>query len=100
MIKYANIKGYSNLGEVASHLYQWIEDRHDTPKVILVRAYDTETKLWSGYLFNETKVAEYVNVDIKSDMDMINEADRVKSFKEFLKGHSFEVGFKDFKEVD
>lgn len=100
MIKYANIEGFNNLGEIGSNLYQWIEDTEDTRVVILVRTYDTDTKIWSGYLMNETKIIENANdIIINSDMSLIKNAKRIESFKEFIKGHHSEEQFNEFEEL-
>ena len=55
MIKYVNIKGYINRGEIYpfSHYYQFIQNNDDTPIIILVHAYECETKVFKGYLFTE-----------------------------------------------
>lgn len=72
MIKYAEIKGYKNLGEVAHHLYQWMEDTEEDMTVILVRAYDTESKVFKGKIYNSTD--QYVSLPI-----LENELDDVES---------------------
>lgn len=101
MIKYAKIEGYIPMGEtyMMSHVYQWREDVDELPIMILVRAYDTETKMWTGLLLNNTKEIIYKDIDIKTDDKMIKDAKVFNSLKELLKGHATENVFEDYKEV-
>lgn len=97
MMKYVEVKGYQGAGEVAPHLYQWIENDKDEPNIILVRAYDVETQLWSGKLFLNSSQALYEPITI--DSDELKDVKVVESFKEFIKGSPVESDFADFTEV-
>lgn len=104
MIKYSEIKGYKNIGECGfgSHLYQWIEDAAPgNLKVILVRAFDIEARIWSGYVMQRTKeITNLPDVVIESDCPIIKEAKRYTDFFEFLEGNSYYDDFKsEFKVV-
>lgn len=99
MIRYSEIKGYKNMGECGfvSHLYQWVEDLNEgIVKIILVRAFDTETKIWSGYIMQGTKeITNLPNVVIESDCPIIKEARRCTDFFDFLNGHEYYDDFKN-----
>ena len=62
MIKYANIEGYNNLGEIQmfSHLYQFRERDKATPMIILIHAYECDTKVFKGYIFNSSQTYENI----------------------------------------
>jgi len=64
MIKYAKIEKYKNIGEIKmfSHLYQFIEDVGNTPKIILIHAYECDTKVFKGFLYNKSKTFKSVNL--------------------------------------
>ena len=104
MIKYSEIKGFKALGETdfGSHLYQWIEEGTSGKlKIILARAFDTETKIWSGYIMQGTKeITNLPDVVIETTCSMIKEAKRCIDFLDFLKGHNYYDDFKkEFKMV-
>lgn len=84
MIKYCELEGYTNLGEVAmfSHLYQFIEIGVDISQIILIHAYDiTPAIVFKGYLYEQTQ--EWKRVELTND-----ETVKIKKF----------IG--DFKQVD
>lgn len=60
MIKYAELPGYRNCGELIpfSHFYQFIQNGADTPVTIVLHAYEGETKAFKGYLFHKKKTFE------------------------------------------
>lgn len=67
MIKYAEIDGYKNIGEIGimSHVYQLIEIDKREPMIILIHAYEGPTKAFKGYLYNKTK--KYKSVDLTKE---------------------------------
>lgn len=65
MIKYVEIKGYQNLGEIMPHVYQWIEIESDLPSVILVSAYDGPAIVFKGKVLLNT--LEYKPEKINDD---------------------------------
>jgi hypothetical protein len=102
MIKYAKINGYNGRGECGfdTHLYQWMEENKETPKIIFIRAYDVKPKAWCGYLFMKKKT--YVNCEMTEDLSDAKaclggcDIEIVKDFKDFIKDHEFEDDFKEF----
>jgi hypothetical protein len=100
MIKYVEIDGYKNYGEVHpfSHLYQFVQDNTECPMIILVHAYDPPEKVFKGYLFNSDKT--YQNIPLTSE-----ESEKIEyatgkleevDFMDFFKDSSFEEQFKDY----
>jgi hypothetical protein len=68
MIKYVELKGYSNSGEVGvfSHLYRFFERDSEDPVMIFIHAYEvTPTKVFKGRVHTETK--SYKNIDLTLD---------------------------------
>lgn len=112
MIKYAEIKGYRGVGEVAPHLYQWVEmkdlsksgkvkalkDRYGA--IVLVRAYDTDAKIWCGYIINGNKT--YINGTSKPKRDyddiskLLGGVEFVTDLKDFLEGSEVESQFDEY----
>lgn len=68
MIKYADIKGYKDLGEVSPHLYQWLskDDTKELRPTIIVRAYDTSPKIFKGIILSKSQ--EYYPLEITEDL--------------------------------
>jgi hypothetical protein len=104
MIKYAEIPEFQATGETefGSHLYTFREKEKQEPQIVLIRAYDVEPVLWCGLLFNSTK--KIVNMpkrelDLTDVNNILGSVKRVDSFKEFIKGHSYESQFKDYEET-
>ena len=101
MIKYVDISGYTNLGEVQmfSHLYQFMEKDKEIPMTILVHAYECGTKIFKGYVFNKT--ATYKSVPLtEEELSKIEWATgKVEQldFKDFIVGTIAEDCYKDFK---
>lgn len=103
MIKYADIKGYKNLGEIQlfSHLYQFIEIDKDTPMTILIHAYECDVKIFKGYVFNKTntyKSISLTNEEITSIEPYVGKINQV-NFNEFIVGTIIEDYYKNFKEI-
>ena len=102
MIKYAEIKGYKNIGEIQmfSHVYQFVENVEENPKIILIHAYVGETKVFKGFLYNKTKT--FINVKLlESEMKKIERWCGTLTqvgFDEFIIQTPFADMFKDFKE--
>lgn len=104
MIKYIELKGYVNRGEVGmfSHVYQFIEKDTDTPMVIIIKAYDGNTKVFKGYLFMKNNTFEKVLLTeeeiiiLEPCIGKINQ----KDIKEVLRGTDFEAQFENFKEME
>ena len=100
MIKYAEIDGYKNLGEIEmlSHLYQFIEKDKPEPMVILIHAYESETRIFKGYLYNSTKT--YRSVPLEDTEKAIIEIYTGKAeqvdFDKFIVGTILEAGYIGF----
>jgi hypothetical protein len=104
MIKYVDIPGYKNLGEAKmfSHLYQFIEDGKDTPMIILVHAYECDTKIFKGFAFLKTGTYKSVPLTEEEKLKIesaTGEAEQI-NFLEFIKGTILEDSYKDFKELE
>ena len=104
MIKYAEIKDYKNVGEIQmfSHVYQFIENVEENPKIILIHAYVGETKVFKGFLYNKTKT--FINVkllgnEIKEIVQWCGNLTQV-GFDEFIKQTPFADVYKDFRKAE
>jgi hypothetical protein len=102
MIKYADVKGYKNLGEIQlfSHLYQFIELDNDTPMIILVHAYECDTQIFKGYVFNNTNTYKSIpltNEELISIETYTGKANQI-NFDKFIIGTIIEEACKDYKE--
>jgi hypothetical protein len=100
MIKYAEIEGYINLGEVKifSHVYQLIEKDKDTPMVILIHAYECSTKIFKGFIFNKNQTYESIpltDAELSEIEKLTGKAEQV-DFKQFVIGTILEDVFKDY----
>ena len=63
MIKYADVPGYTNYGEVVpfSHVYQFRQVDVDIPMIIVIHAsYESKAKLFKGFLFDAKETFESV----------------------------------------
>jgi len=103
MIKYANLEGYKNLGEIKmfSHLYQFIEVDKDRPMVILIHAYEDDTKIFKGYLYNLTLTYNSIPITDKELNILeayIGKATQVE-LPDFIKGTILENQFKAFNQI-
>ena len=104
MIKYAERKDYKNVGEIQmfSHVYQFFENVEENPKIILIHAYDCDTKVFKGFLYDKSKT--FINVDL-----LENETKKIEGycgrvtqvgFDEFIKETQFADLYKDIKEQE
>jgi hypothetical protein len=84
VIKYAELNGYNNCGELGfcSHLYEFIQKDEETPIVILIHAFECPAEIFKGYVFNKTKSWKPV---------LLTDEERTKI--EFYTGHITEVDF-------
>ena len=104
MIKYAEIKDYKNVGEIQmfSHVYQFIENVEENPKIILIHAYAGDTKVFKGFLYNNSKT--FINVDLSEEEIKLIEGYCGKvtqvGFDEFIKETEFADLYKDFRKVE
>lgn len=104
MIKYATIEGYRNIGEIQmfSHLYQFVENIEEEPKVILIHAYECDTKVFKGFLYNNSKTFKNVELlkneikEIESCCGKLTQVD----FNEVIKETEFAEFYKDFKKEE
>lgn len=101
MIKYAEIEGYRNIGEINSfsHLYQFIENVEENPKIILIQAYECDAKVFKGFLYNNSKT--FINIDL-----LDNEIEEIEKycgdatqidFDELIKETDFAEFYEDYK---
>lgn len=67
MIKYADIPGYANCGEVIpfSHVYQFKQAFFASPMVIVLHAYEGKAKAFKGYLFHAERTFESIPLTAK-----------------------------------
>ena len=103
MIKYAEIEGYRNLGEIQmfSHVYQFIENVEENPKIILIHAYVGETKVFKGFLYDNSKTFKSVNLldnEIEEIEKYCGDATQI-DFDEIIKETEFADLYKDFKKM-
>lgn len=103
MIKYANLKGYKNLGEVQifSHLYQFIESDKDRPMIILINAYESDAKIFKGFLYNLTSTYKSISItdeELNTLETYIGKATQVELL-DFIKGTIIENQFKEFTQI-
>lgn len=117
MLKYATIKGYTNIGELPffSHLYQWLEtsetcevvsEGYKLRKVILISAYKTTPfEYWVGYLV-KMRANIYLNlpqedIDLEEVSNLLGEqGNRIEDLEEFLKGTTIFKGMGCPKRVE
>jgi hypothetical protein len=104
MIKYVDISGYKNLGETQpfSHLYQFMEIGKETPATIIVHAYECDTKIFKGYVFNKTKTYKSVQLtedELRAIEQATSKAEQI-DFPEFIKGTIAEEYYKEFKPAE
>lgn len=103
MIKYMELEGYNNLGELGfmSHLYQLISD---DGRIILIHAYDiAPAKLWHGIVLQKDK--SYTNLDLDKERDQIiskikyyvGDIKIIEDLKDFSKGTALEQDLEEFK---
>lgn len=105
MIKYLDLKGYRNLGEIAmfSHLYQFIEKKDNAERsnsvIILIHAYDG-AKIFKGYVLDKTKTYEQIELaeDELTEIQKITGTLKVVNFDEFIKGTVVEELFNNYTE--
>ena len=93
MIKYCDLEGYNNCGEVQmfSHLYQFMEKSVKMPKTILLHAYDICPALvFKGCVFNEKKTWSSVPLtdDEKTKLEGYVGAIKEIDFNEFANKHT------------
>lgn len=102
MIKYMDLEGYRNLGELRmfSHLYMFREENKETPMIILIHAYECDAKVFKGYLFNKSKTfktVELTNLEIEKLETYVGKLQQV-SFNAFIKETIAEEEYSDFTE--
>lgn len=104
MIKYTELEGYKNLGEVEifSHVYQFIECKNGnrSPMIMLINAFETN-KVFKGYLFMGKNTYSSVPLTEKEKETLEGVIGKVTevNFMEFTKGTILEGGYDSFKEV-
>lgn len=104
MIKYAEIEGYRNLGEIQlfSHVYQFIENVEENPKIILIHAYECDTKVFKGFLYNKSgtfKSVELLENEIKKLENYCGKVTQV-DFDKIIKETEFADLYKNFKKQE
>lgn len=103
MIKYVNINGYSNRGEIYpfSHYYQFIQNNADTPIIILVHAYECNAEVFKGYLFNNNKTFKSIPMteDEIKEIEWVTGKLTQVEFDEVIKGSDFETAYNDFCKI-
>lgn len=67
MIKYLELPGYSNRGEVISfsHFYQFMQKDVKPPITIILNAYEGDAKAFKGYLFHEKKTFQSIPLTLE-----------------------------------
>lgn len=104
MIKYTNIKGYLNRGEIYpfAHYYQFMQEGAETPITILVHAYECEPRAFKGYLFNTTKTFKSIPMT-NEESDAIEQATGKLTqvdFDEIVKGSEFEEAYANYSKIN
>ena len=104
MIKYVDIDGYKNLGEVQlfSHLYQFIETEKDTPMTILCTLMNATPRYSKAMCLTKTKTYKSVRLT-EGELETIEGATgkaEQTDFPEFIKGTIAEEYYKEFKPAE
>ena len=103
MIKYAEIEGYRNLGEIQmfSHVYHFMENVEENPKIILIHAYEGDTKVFKGFLYNNSGTFKSVELLENETKKIENYCWKVTQvdFDEIIKETEFADLYKDFKKM-
>ena len=104
MIKYTNIKGYLNRGEIYpfAHYYQFIQECVETPMIILIHAYECEPRAFKGYLFNTTKTFKSIPMT-NEEFDAIEQATGKLTqvdFDELIKDAEFKKTYSDYQKIE
>ena len=104
MIKYATIEGYRNIGEIQifSHVYQFVENVEENPKIILIHAYESETKVFKGFLYNNSgtfKSVDLLETEIKEIENYCGKLTQL-DFDEVIKETEFADLYKNFKKME
>lgn len=104
MIKYAELPGYHNCGELIpfSHFYQFMQMGTDTPVIIVLHAYEGETKAFKGYLFHKKKTFENVPLtteERKALNNFVGEITQV-DLDELFSGSDFEKEISGYQKVE
>lgn len=103
MIKYTNVNGYSNRGEIypLTHYYQFMQEGVDSPMTILVHAYECEAKAFKGYLYNLTKTFKSIpmtNEEIGAIEKVTGKLTQI-DFNEIIKGAEFEEAYAGYCKI-
>lgn len=102
MIKYAEIDGYQNRGDVGnfSHVYQFAERFATVRRIILVHAYEGRASVFKGYAYDKTK--EFINDRLSAHEREVIEQHCGKfeqvGFDEFAKRTPLSSWYEEFKE--
>lgn len=104
MLKYTEIEDYRNIGEIQifSHVYQFIENVEENPKIILIHAYECDAKVFKGFLYNNSRTFKSVDLSeneiekLEEYCGKLTEVD----FDDLIKETEFAEFYKDFKKQE
>lgn len=103
MIKYAEIEGFANRGEISpfSHLYQFMEKGKEMPATILIHGYDLcPAKVFKGYVFNKTKTCFAVALTEEEKAVLQKWVGTIEqvSFSDFANSHEMLIPYRGYSE--
>ncbi len=104
MIKYAELEGYQNLGELGmfSHLYRFYEKESDDPVMIFIHAYDVApAQVFKGKVHAYERSYKNINLTDKEKEMLAKFAGDYEQvdFSKFASNHESLLFARDFKEA-
>lgn len=103
MIKYVDLPGYKNLGELGmfSHFYQFMQSGAETPITILLHAYEGDIKAFKGYLLHANKTFQSVPItpEERSTLEPFVGTITQVNLDELVAGSVFQGGLDGYKSV-
>lgn len=100
MIKYVDIEGYNNRGEIMpySHVYQFLQTGTEKPLTIIVHAYECDTKAFKGYLFCASKTYQCVPLTVREKEEIEGVAGKLVevTFEDLIKDTLFAESYSGY----
>ena len=95
MLKYTNIGNFKPIGEIGemfSHIYQFVENKKENPSIILINGFVEEQKVFKGKLYNNSKkfIIEKLETDEIKQIEQVIGSFKEVNFKDFIKNTIFD----------